>query len=153
MAHLKSLYWICYNIASVLCFLFFFFFGQEACGILALWPRIEPEHSALEGEVLTTRPLGKSLSLGFYLCFLNDIWCRTLFHMLICHPYIFFAEVKWLFRSLAYFYLVGWFAYCWVLRVLYIFRTPFYQIHDFKYFLQVYCLSFHSVNVFFTFTK
>ena len=137
------------------CFMFFvfFFFGQEACGILALWPRIEPEHSALEGEVLTTRPLGKSLSLGFYLCFLNDIWCRTLFHMLICHPYIFFAEVKWLFRSLAYFYLVGWFAYCWVLRVLYIFRTPFYQIHDFKYFLQVYCLSFHSVNVFFTFTK
>ena len=42
------------------CFLFWFF-GCEACGILAPPPGIEPTSTALEGEVLTTGPLGKSL--------------------------------------------------------------------------------------------
>ena len=37
--HFKSQHWICYNIASVLGF---WFFGQEACGILALWAGIKP---------------------------------------------------------------------------------------------------------------
>ena len=50
-----SLYWLCYNTASVL----FWFFGQEACGILAPQPGIEPEFPALDGEVLTTGPPGK----------------------------------------------------------------------------------------------
>ena len=36
------------------------FFGQEACGISAPQPRIEPTSPALEGEVLTTRQPGKS---------------------------------------------------------------------------------------------
>ena len=40
----------------------FWFFGREACGILAPWPRIEPAPTALEGEVLTTGPPGKSLN-------------------------------------------------------------------------------------------
>ena len=31
----------------------FWFFGYEACGILALWPGIEPTPPAFEGEVLT----------------------------------------------------------------------------------------------------
>ena len=31
----------------------FWFFGQEACGILAPRPGIEPRCPALEGEVLT----------------------------------------------------------------------------------------------------
>ena len=53
-----SLYQICYDIASVLCFVFFF--GLEACGILAFWPGIEPKPPALEGKVLTTGLLGKS---------------------------------------------------------------------------------------------
>ena len=62
----SSLYWICYNIASVLCFGFFFFvffvfFGHEACGILAPRPGIKPVPPALEGEVLTTGLPGKSL--------------------------------------------------------------------------------------------
>ena len=43
------------------CFTFYFFFGWEACGILALQPGIEPAPPALEGEVLTTGPPGKSL--------------------------------------------------------------------------------------------
>ena len=51
---------LCYNIASVLCF---GFFGQEACGILAPQPEIEPAPPALEGEVLTTGPPGKSQDL------------------------------------------------------------------------------------------
>ena len=44
------------------CFcLMFWFFGCKACGILAPRPGIEPEPTALEGEVLTTGPPGKSL--------------------------------------------------------------------------------------------
>ena len=44
------------------CFCFmFWFFGHEACGILAPWTGIEPAPPALEGEVLTTGPPGKSL--------------------------------------------------------------------------------------------
>ena len=52
----KSLYWLCYNIDSVL------FFGREACGILAPRPGIKPSPPALEGEVQTTGPPGKSPS-------------------------------------------------------------------------------------------
>ena len=43
----------------------FCFFGCEACGILAPQPGIEPTPPALEGEVLTTGPQGKSLNLYF----------------------------------------------------------------------------------------
>ena len=40
----------------------FWSFGPETCGILAPRPGIEPASPALEGEVLTTGPPGKSLS-------------------------------------------------------------------------------------------
>ena len=43
---------------------FFFFFGQEACGILHPWPGIEPASFALEVKVLTTGPPGKSLNFN-----------------------------------------------------------------------------------------
>ena len=43
-----SLYWICYNIASILCFLIF---GLEAYGILVPWPGIKTAVPALEGKV------------------------------------------------------------------------------------------------------
>ena len=44
------------------CFCFmFWFFGGEACGILASQPRIKPILPALEDEVLPTGPPGKSL--------------------------------------------------------------------------------------------
>ena len=51
-----SLYWICYNVASVayVLFLFFFFFYHEACGISAPRPGIEASPLALEGKVLGT---------------------------------------------------------------------------------------------------
>ena len=39
----------------------FWFFGREACVILAPRPGIESLPSAFEGEVLTTGPPGKSL--------------------------------------------------------------------------------------------
>ena len=58
MDYFKTFYWICCNIASVLCF---WIFGHEACGILVSWPGIEPTPPASEGEVLTTGPPGKSL--------------------------------------------------------------------------------------------
>ena len=38
----------------------------EACGILASQPGIEPTPPALEGEILTTGPSGKSLRENFY---------------------------------------------------------------------------------------
>ena len=48
------------------CFCFMFcFIGPEACGILAPRPGIEPTPPALEGEVLTTGPPGKSLRWTF----------------------------------------------------------------------------------------
>ena len=55
-----------FEIIKVLCFGFFFFvflffFGHEACGILAPRPGIKPVPPALEGEVLTTGLPGKSL--------------------------------------------------------------------------------------------
>ena len=43
------------------CFMFFGFFGHKACRILAPQPGIESAPPALEGEVLTTGPPGKSL--------------------------------------------------------------------------------------------
>ena len=42
---------------------FYVFFGHEAHGIFAPEPRIKPAPPALEGEVLTTGPRGKSLEL------------------------------------------------------------------------------------------
>ena len=44
------------NVASV----YFCSFGHKACGILVPWPGIEPAPPALEGQVLTTGPAGKS---------------------------------------------------------------------------------------------
>ena len=47
-------------------FMFLVFFGCKACEILAPWPGFEPTPPALEGEVLTTGPPGRS-----YTDFLN----------------------------------------------------------------------------------
>ena len=44
---------------------FFWFFGCQACMILAPWPWIKPAPSALKGEVPVTGPPGKSLQLVF----------------------------------------------------------------------------------------
>ena len=43
----------------------FWFFGHEACGILAPRTGIELAPPALEGEILTTGPPGKSQRLFF----------------------------------------------------------------------------------------
>ena len=48
-----SFYWICLHFM-------FWFFGYEACGILAPPPEIEPILPELEGRVLTIGPPGKS---------------------------------------------------------------------------------------------
>ena len=45
------------------CFCFmFWYFGCKACEVLASWPGFKPTFSALEGEVLTAGPPGKSYS-------------------------------------------------------------------------------------------
>ena len=70
-----SLYWICYTIASVLCFAFL---AARHVGIFALGPEIEPTPPALEGEVLTPGPPGKSLAPIFLVPpFLHQALCRT----------------------------------------------------------------------------
>ena len=46
-------------------FMFCFVFGHESFGILAPWPRIKLTPTALEGEILTTEPLGESPSRHF----------------------------------------------------------------------------------------
>ena len=43
----------------------FWFFGQEAYGILVTWPGVEPTRPALEGKVLFTEPPGRSLGVHF----------------------------------------------------------------------------------------
>ena len=51
------------------CFYFmFWFFGHEVCGILSPQPGLEPMPPALEGEVLTTGPPGRSLDNPFEHC-------------------------------------------------------------------------------------
>ena len=52
-----SLYCICYNIASVLGF---GVFGLEIYGVLVPRPGFEPTLLALEGDVFTAGPPGKS---------------------------------------------------------------------------------------------
>ena len=52
-----SLYWICYNIASVL---YFGFLAVRHVGISAPWPGIEPAPPAPEGEIFTTHLQGSS---------------------------------------------------------------------------------------------
>ena len=47
-----------------LCFMFWLF-GRKACGILTPLLGIKPAPPALEGEVFTTGPLGKSLPAHF----------------------------------------------------------------------------------------
>ena len=52
-------------------------FGPEACGLLAPWPGIELTPLALEGEVLTTGPPGKSSA--YFLLFLLGLFCFSIF--------------------------------------------------------------------------
>ena len=54
-------------VTILLLFFMFWIFGQEACGILVPWPGIRPTPPALESEVLTTGPPGKSLTIFFAL--------------------------------------------------------------------------------------
>ena len=56
--HFLSLYWICYHIVSVLCFVSL---ATRPVGIVAPWPGIKPALPALEGKAFTNGPPGKSL--------------------------------------------------------------------------------------------
>ena len=62
------------------------FFGREACGILVPLPGVEPVPAALKSKVLTTGPLGKSLSCVFFTIytehFPSDIWGHQMWVML-----------------------------------------------------------------------
>ena len=60
---------IAYDIYVLGFFFFSLIFGCKTCGILASWQGIEPAPSALESEVLTTRPPGDPTMLGFVSCF------------------------------------------------------------------------------------
>ena len=59
-------------VTILLLFYVFWFFGREACGIPAPRPGIEPAPPALEGEVPTTGPPGKSqFSILLYLSYFS----------------------------------------------------------------------------------
>ena len=77
-------FWICYNIASVLCF---GFFGQEACRILAPWPEIKPVFPIWKGKISCTGPLGESPGV---------LALPTL--SLLCHCFIPVMEISLLYR-------------------------------------------------------
>jgi len=54
------------NLLKYCCYFMFWFIGHEPCGISASPPGIKPTPLVLEGEVLTTGPLGKSLEGKFW---------------------------------------------------------------------------------------
>ena len=64
VGHCLSLYWICYNIASV--FLCFGFLARDTWGVLATCPWIGPTLPSLKDEVLTTGQKGKPLFVNFF---------------------------------------------------------------------------------------
>ena len=65
----------------------FWFFGPEACGILAPRPGIEPTPPALDSEVLTTGLPGKSLSAHFLIgLFILMLSCMSSLNILVINP-------------------------------------------------------------------
>ena len=85
-----TIFKICIKFATILLRFMFWFFGREACGILAPQPGIEPAPPALQGKVLTTGPSGKShlpflfdsflalLTLPFFSCLLSFFTLESL---------------------------------------------------------------------------
>ena len=63
----------------LLLFMFWIFFGHEACEILVPQPEIESTPPALEGKILTTGQPGKSFPALLYVTFLHNSY----FHLLI----------------------------------------------------------------------
>ena len=70
--------------AFQLLFYVFWFFGREACGILAPRPGIEATPLALEGEVLTTGLPGKSHVMYFELIFVTSVKSVSRFFFCCC---------------------------------------------------------------------
>ena len=56
-----------------------YFLGPQAWGILAPWPGIEPQTPALEDEVSTIGPPGKSLDVPVFIqpIAMDDIWAQS----------------------------------------------------------------------------
>ena len=76
MDHFKNIYWICYSIAFLFFFLMLWSFGHEACRTQAPWPGIETAPPAVEGEVLTPGPPGKSFQKIFDALIVPWWWMR-----------------------------------------------------------------------------
>ena len=85
VGHCLSLYWICYNIASV--FLCFGVLARDTWGVLATCPWIGPTLPSLKDEVLTTGQKGKPLFVNFFLIIFS----------LVCFGYT--GSSLWLFSS------------------------------------------------------
>ena len=96
-----TLYWSCYNIASVLCFwllCFFFGFLVGEHGILVPWPGIKPAPLAFEGTILTTRPPRKSQQkflsqvLFQFLCLTLEGFWKALQRLWPCNQPVFICR-------------------------------------------------------------
>ena len=89
--------------------------------------------------------MGSDISLFLNLHFSDDIWCEVSFHMLVCHPSIFFGQVSvkiWpIFKSSCFF------SYYWVLRVLCIFWiTDVSLINIFSQWMVLISLTWHCLS-------
>lgn len=82
------------------CFCFrFWCFGQEACGILTSQGEIEPPCPALEGEILTAGPSGKSPRMHFWMTYNSLRFTNSpvliLIHLTILFPLPFSLQFCW----------------------------------------------------------
>ena len=93
----KSLYRVCYNIASFK--KYFVFFYLKTCGILAPQPGIEPTPPALESEVLTSRLPWNSLACIFGVFLkskMKEVYYMKTPHFGICKGLTFNQEAKYM---------------------------------------------------------
>ena len=98
------------SLLNLLQYCFYFLvlvFGHEACAILAPWLGMEPTAPALEGEILTTGPPGKSLHCPFlnWVVFCVWVW-RVCSESWILNPYSIFKYSP-LFSKLSFHILVN----------------------------------------------
>ena len=77
-----TIFWLLLNVLQH-CFCFMFWcFGQETWNVLAPWPGIEPP--AVEGEILSSGPPGKSVYFFFFFLLHNCLAIFVILSFIIC---------------------------------------------------------------------
>ena len=140
----------------------FCFLGHEACGILAPRPGIAPTPPALEGKILTTGPLGKSLDVNLLIrymickyflpfgrlpfCFVDGflcfVWCSPTCLFLLLFLLLLVSNPK---NSLPRLMLRN-------LLVMFSSRSPMVWGFMFKYLIHFELISVYGIRYWFSFT-